>query len=166
MKFNFDDKKFVLLAQRLIIRNVGFWPGDDKIRNWQIVFAIVSIIELLLFVVCEFWFSFAHIDDLAEFLRNFLVATTQFIIALKLLVIIWKRKDFKLIIDFIPKAFNDGEHCALFQFPFSTSFTSQKRIPSTEGSTLLHVAKASTVLSIWLLSIIQIVQFLCLCRCS
>jgi len=151
MKLNFDDKKFVLFVQRLVIRNIGLWPGNDNIKKWQIVFAIVSVIELLLFAVCEFSYSFAHINDLAEFLRSLLAAVVQFILAVKLLVIIWRRQDFKRIIDSILKAFNDGEHCALFQFPFSTSFTAQKPISSTEGSTLLHVAKALTVLSILLL---------------
>jgi len=114
MKLNFDDKKFVLLVQRLCIRNIGFWPGSDNIKNWQITFAIVAVIELLVFVVFQLAYCFAHIDDLAKFLQVFMQTIVQIIIALKFLVIIWKRNDFKRIIDCIVKAFDDGEYCALF----------------------------------------------------
>jgi len=108
-KLNFDDKKFVLLAQRQSIRNVGFWPGDDNIKKWQIAFAIVSVVELLVFVTFQFRHCFSNTDDLAEFLRGLLASVSQGLIALKLLVIIVKRRDFKRIIDFILKAFDDGE---------------------------------------------------------
>jgi len=118
MKLNFDDKKFVLVVQRLILRNIGFWPGDDNIKKWQIVFAIFAVIELSMFAVFHFSYCLANIEDLAEFLRIFLSAVVHLIISLKFLVIIWKRKDFKRIIDFILKAFVEGKHQMIFSNHF------------------------------------------------
>jgi len=109
MKLNFDDKENILLAQRWILRGVGFSPGDDNIKKWQMSFAVASVINILFFLVFQFWNCFANINDMAEFLRGFSISVPQVFVAIKLLILIVKRKDFKRIIDFIVKAFAEGE---------------------------------------------------------
>jgi len=109
MKLNFDDKKNVLIVQRFCLRRIRFWPGDDGIKNWQVLFAIASAFGLLTFAICQFWYSFVNIENFTEFLRAFSSPVSQTTDAFKLLVVVARRKDFKRIIDFILKAHSEGK---------------------------------------------------------
>jgi len=106
----FESEKNFLLIQRYIIRNIGFWPGSDDIKDWQIAFAIFCPSIVLFIAIFQLWFCLENINNLLEFLRGFTPAMTLILTACKILSIVWKRKEFKDILDFLHNAFVNGKN--------------------------------------------------------
>jgi len=107
----YGDKKYFMLIQRLCGRLIGFWVGDDDadIKSWQIILAVFSAMEIWFVAVFQIWFCAENIENLMEFLRGVAPLITQFLTAFKILSIVWKRKQFKMILDFLERSFVDGE---------------------------------------------------------
>jgi len=105
----YGDKKYFLRMQKFVIRMNGyFWPGSDNTKDWQLVLAVLSPVEALCFVVFQVWFCLANISDIVEFLRGFSPMVVHALVAMKLLSIVWNRKDLKKILDFLYASFLNG----------------------------------------------------------
>jgi len=131
MGLNFGDRKFFLLLQRYGIRLLGFWPGSDDVKSWQIALSIVAACEVLLFTIFQLWFCAVNIGDLVEFLRGVTPAITQILTALEILSIVWKRKQIKQILDHLRNAFSDGNFISFRGKYYSYQFCYQKQMKTS-----------------------------------
>lgn len=105
----FADKKFFFRVQKLGWRIVGFWPGSDVIHKYQIVFAIFNCIQILIYGVFQINYCIANRDKLVLLLDTMTPMFTQITTAMKILFLIWKRKEVKMILDYLEKSFYRGE---------------------------------------------------------
>jgi len=108
MTRNYDDKKNFMLIQRIGVRLIGFWPGDD-VEIWQIAIAVLASLELAFFVIFQIRFCIENIYDLKECLQCLVPTIAQSIDVIKILIIVQKRKEFKQILDFLYDAFVNGK---------------------------------------------------------
>jgi len=105
---NFGDEKYYMLIQRYSVQLIGFWPGSDDIKRRQLAWSILSPLEALIYAIFQVWFCVVNIADLVEFLRGVCPTITQILTAFKILSIVWKRKQFKEILDYLKDKFVNG----------------------------------------------------------
>jgi len=109
MMLDFGDKKYFMIIQRIGNRILGFYPGSDDIKWWQIAFFILAPCEVLFHAIFQMWFCVVNVGNLVEFLRAFTPMMTQILTAFKLFSIVWNRKQFKEILDYLRDAFVNGK---------------------------------------------------------
>jgi len=109
MMLDFGDKKYFMIIQRFLVSILGFWPGSDDIKWWQIAFFILAPCEVLFHSIFQVWFCVANVGDAVEVLRAFTPMITQILTAFKALSIVWNRKQFKEILDYLRDAFVNGK---------------------------------------------------------
>lgn len=115
----FSDKKFFFPIQKLGWRFIGFWLGSDNITRLQILVAVLNSFEVLIYCVFQFNFCYVNRDKLVVVLDAATPLATQFTTALKILLIVWHRRDLKIILDFLKDSFYYGEFWNLLKLkPF------------------------------------------------
>lgn len=105
----FSDKKFFFPIQRLGWRIIGFWPGSDNITKLQIFIAVFNALEILVYSFFQFNFCFLNRGKLIVVLDALTPLATQFTSGLKILYIVWWRREIKQILDFLRDAFDNGK---------------------------------------------------------
>jgi len=109
MMLDFEDNKYFMIIQRFVTKFLGFWPGSDDIKWWQIAMFILAPCEVLFYAIFQVWFCVVNVGDAVEFLRGFTPMITQILTAFKALSIVWNRKQFKEILDYLRDAFVNGK---------------------------------------------------------
>lgn len=104
----FENNKYLFIVQRVALSLLGFWPGSEFIHPWQIVFAIVSALEILIYGIFQVNFCINNMGDLVTFLNGVTPLFTQFMVVQKIFVIVWKRRDIKKILDHLQRSFDYG----------------------------------------------------------
>lgn len=99
--FKYLDKLNFFKVQRLFLRFVGFWPGDDKNSKFGLFRAILHATFLYIVVGFEINFAFVFSDKLALVLDCLTPTCTKFVTATKILVVLWRRKQIKILLNII-----------------------------------------------------------------
>jgi len=102
---DFGDRKYFLIVQRWIVQLIGFWPGSDDIRIWQVALAFLSPLESFFVVAFQLAYFFTSNSSFLEYLRMFSQIVVQVMNAFKILFIALRRKELKTILDFLKKGF-------------------------------------------------------------
>lgn len=105
----FATEKSFFVVQRVVVRMLGFWPGSDDIRPWQITFAIFNAIEILVYGIFQVNFCIHHTDDLMLVLNGITPFVTQFVMVFKIFILVRKRHDMKKIFDHLQNSFVNGK---------------------------------------------------------
>lgn len=109
----FNEEKNFFFFQRFVLQQLGFWPGSDCIRPWQIAFAIFNAFEILGYAVFQVNFCINNIGDLVLLLNGIAPLVTQIVMVNKILVFVWKRKDIKKVLDYLFDSFVHGSFCII-----------------------------------------------------
>jgi len=109
MAFDFGDRKYFMIIQRVVSQMLGFWPGSYNVKWWQIALFILHPCESLTHSIFQLCFCVMNVGDLVEFLRGFIPTITQILTAMKTLSIVWNRKQFKEILDHLLDVFVNGK---------------------------------------------------------
>lgn len=108
----YNEEKYFFRIQKLGWRFLGFWPASEIISLPQIIFAVFNALEILFNAVFQLNYSYVFRDGgLVPILDGFCPVATQFITALKILVLVAKRKEVKQILDFLHDSFINGRMC-------------------------------------------------------
>lgn len=95
----FESEKSFFIVQKLLFKMFGFWPGSDVIHPFQIGFAIYNTLEIAFHGIFQINFCIKNVDDLVLFLNGVTPLMSQLMLVEQVCVIIWKRKDVKIILD-------------------------------------------------------------------
>lgn len=102
---SFSDKKFFFGVQKIGWTFLGFWPGSDNISACQLVYAVFNAFEVLTSAIFQLNFCFVNRQNLVILLDALTPLTTNITSAIKLLFIVWNRKEIKEILDHLKKSF-------------------------------------------------------------
>lgn len=105
----FASEKYFFFIPRKVLRFLGFWPGSDNIRPWQIRFAIYNVLVVLIYAVFQINFCIKHRDSLVLFLNGCTPLVTQLISAIKILLLVSRRREVKKILDHLEDSFANGD---------------------------------------------------------
>lgn len=105
----FGSEKFFFYFPKNIFKFVGFWPGSDNIRWWQIAFAIFNALEVLIYGIFQVNFIIENKDNLVMMLNGLTPLVTQVVTSIKILFIVSRRRDIKKILDYLFNSFVNGE---------------------------------------------------------
>jgi hypothetical protein len=105
----FSQKKFFFPIQKLGWKFIGLWPGSDNITKLHLTIAVLNAFEVLIYSVFQFWFCYENRNKLVVLLDAVTPLGTQFTSAIKILLIVWRRHDLKVILDYLKNAFYNGE---------------------------------------------------------
>lgn len=105
----FSDKKYFFRVQKLGWRLIGFWPGSSSIPTIQLVLAVLNGLEVLLYSIFQLTFCYQHRNELVVLLDALTPTVTQITSAMKMLVILWRRHEIKIILDYLQKSFDTGK---------------------------------------------------------
>lgn len=104
----FSNEKSFFIVQRILFQIFGFWPGSEVIRSWQIAFAVFNALEIAVNGIFQINFCIKNSNDLVLFLNGITPLVTQAITVQKILVMTWKRKDIKKVLNFLKESFLNG----------------------------------------------------------
>lgn len=104
----FTDRKYFFRVQKIGWRLIGFWPGSDNISTLQILIAILNSLEVLIYAVFQLTFCYANRANLVVILDAMTPCATQITSAVKILIIVSRRKDIKVVLDHLKRSFYDG----------------------------------------------------------
>jgi hypothetical protein len=96
------------------LRLFGIWPGaDNTFQLKQICVAVVNVLCIICVMSCEYRFTFTYSGDLRLLIENLFVVNTRMLALIKILIMIWKRKELqalvKMIVDLVE---NDKDPCS------------------------------------------------------
>lgn len=104
----FSDRKYFFRIQKLGWRLIGFWPGSNSISTLQLVLAILNGLEVLIYGVFQLTFCYVNRNNLVTLLDALTPVVTQITSAMKMLVIVWRRHDIKIVLDYLKESFYNG----------------------------------------------------------
>lgn len=105
----FSTKKSFFIAQKLIVSLLGFWPGSEVIHSWQIIFATYIALEITCHGMFQLNFCIRNSNDLVVFLKGATPLLAQMMAVEKICVVIWKRKEIKIVLDKLRDSFVNGK---------------------------------------------------------
>lgn len=105
----FASEKYFFFVPRKALRLLGFWPGSDNIRPWQIRFAIYNALVILIYAVFQINFCLKHRNNLVLFLSGCTPLVTQLTAVVKILLLVSRRRDIKKILDHLEDSFANGD---------------------------------------------------------
>lgn len=105
----FASEKYFFRVQKALITMLGFWPGSDTVRIWQLIFAIFNALEISIHGIFQMNFCIKNIDNVVLLLNGLTPLVTQTITVEKIVIIVWKRKELKRILDYLQDSFVNGK---------------------------------------------------------
>lgn len=105
----FSNKKYFFRVQKLGWRLIGFWPGSANVTSFQLVLAVLNGLEVLIYGVFQLTFCYVHRNELVTLLDALTPVVTQITSAMKMFVIVWRRNDIKIILDYLQKSFYNSK---------------------------------------------------------
>jgi hypothetical protein len=106
----FTNKEFFFRVQKIGWKFIGFWPGSDDITKIQLIVAVLNAIEVLFYCIFQFYFCYVNRSNLLVVLDALTPCATQLFCGLKILVVVWKRKDIKVVLDHLKDSFYFGKN--------------------------------------------------------
>lgn len=104
----FTDKKSFFRIQKWGWRLIGFWPGSDVVTRLQLALAVLNILEVLIYGVFQFTFCYVNRGNLVVLLDALTPWLTQITSSFKVAIIIWNRRDIKVVLDYLMESFSVG----------------------------------------------------------
>ncbi len=105
----FQEQKYFFRVQKVGWRIVGFWPGNDNISKPRVILAIANSIEILVYSVFQLLYCYDNTDNLVFLLDALTPVVTQITTAVKVLVIVARRKELRSILDYLKQSFYYGK---------------------------------------------------------
>jgi hypothetical protein len=112
---NFAENEFFFRAQKFGWKIIGFWPGDDVITKIELFAAICKVFEIFVYSLFQLNFCYSNRGNLVALLDALTPCSTEIVSGSKILVIMWKRKEIKNILDQLKESFYTGDKNNLFR---------------------------------------------------
>ena len=124
------DEKYFFRIQRIFLRFIGFWPSTNYMKNYQIRLAIFNSMIVLVYGVFQLNYCIKS-DSLVDILDALTPASTQIVTGVKVLIVVYRRNEIKIILDYLYEFFVTGKRdlwhkSLMFQtiIPYSISHSS------------------------------------------
>lgn len=104
---HYMDKSFYFKIHKHLFRFLGFWPGDPP-TNRRIFVCIFWAIFALFFCTFELNFAYQNSNNLALMLDALTGTTTRVVTALKILIILYHRREVSEMLQTFRKYYEDG----------------------------------------------------------
>ncbi|CAO1405802.1 unnamed protein product [Diamesa serratosioi] len=98
------DEKYFFRVQRIFLRCIGFWPSTNYMKNYQIGFAIVNVMVVLVYGVFQLNYCIKS-DSLLDILDALTPASTQIVTGVKVLIVVYRRNEIKIMLDYLYEFF-------------------------------------------------------------
>lgn len=111
----FQDKKYFFRVQKWGWNIVGLWPGMENVSMWRIVLAIANSVEILVYSLFQLLHCYESADNLVVLLDALTPVLTQITTAMKVIIIVVRRKDVKYILEYLKQSFYYGKFAHTFK---------------------------------------------------
>lgn len=108
MNPKFATKKFFFRVQMLGWKFIGFWPGNEETPTVLIIFAIFNSFEIFFNAIFQLNYCYLNRYNLVKFLEGITPLMVQILAAIKILVLVSRRKDLKIILDSLFNSFTSS----------------------------------------------------------
>lgn len=102
------DEKYFFRIQRIFLRFIGFWPSTNYMKNYQIRLAIFNSMIVLVYGVFQLNYCIKS-DSLVDILDALTPASTQIVTGVKVLIVVYRRNEIKIILDYLYEFFVTGK---------------------------------------------------------
>lgn len=109
----FYDKKYFFRVQKWGWKIIGFWPNSDNVSKLRIALAVANSVEILIYSVFQLMYCYSNLDNLVFLLDALTPVVTQITTAMKVLIIVTRRKDIKFILNYLKQSFYHGRFVKL-----------------------------------------------------
>lgn len=105
----FSDKKYFFRVQKWGWKVIGFWPGMENVSKSRIARAVANSVEILIYSVFQLMYCYSNRHNLVFLLDALTPVLTQITTAIKVLIIVMRRKDMWLVLEYLKRSFYLGE---------------------------------------------------------
>lgn len=105
----FYHKKYFFIVQKLGWKILGFWPSSANISKLRIVLAVANSFEILIYSMFQLMYCYSNLDNLVLLLDALTPVVTQITTAVKVLIIVSRRADLGVILNYLKESFYFGK---------------------------------------------------------
>ncbi|XP_070502795.1 odorant receptor 24a-like [Chironomus tepperi] len=104
----FESPKTFFRVQKFGWHLMGFWLGSDEVTQFQMKILLTNCFVVLIYGIFQGWFIFENRGKLVVVFDAITPFLTQIPTVLRLLVLVWRRKELKYVLDYLKKNFTEA----------------------------------------------------------
>jgi hypothetical protein len=97
--------------QSVCLRALGIWPGPENqtLRRKHLALSIWHCVFTTIILALQLNFTFNSFDNMSAMIESLVLSLTGILVVIKMLVYLWKRDEFKELLETFDNLVNDGE---------------------------------------------------------
>lgn len=101
-------EEYFFRIQRIFLRFIGFWPSTKYMKKYQIRLAIFNSMIVLIYGIFQLNYCIKS-DSLVDILDALTPASTQIVTGVKVLIVVYRRNEIKIMLDYLYEFFVTGK---------------------------------------------------------
>lgn len=102
------NEEYFFRIQRIFLRFIGFWPSTEYMKKYQIRLAIFNSMIVLIYGIFQLNYCIKS-DSLVDILDALTPASTQVVTGVKVLIVVYRRNEIKIMLDYLYEFFVTGK---------------------------------------------------------
>jgi hypothetical protein len=103
----FSEKRSFFRLQKIGWKLLGFWIGSDEVNYLRLALVILNCTEIIGYGVFQCYFVYENRGNFVTFLDGLTPFLTQTPMAMRVLFLLWHRRTFKKMLDFLEGIFDN-----------------------------------------------------------